>query len=83
MLMPPAVRADRDRRSADEDGVASFDSGWTIRSRCPMTLFPGIQLGPDEAKERFLQEARAASVLDHSEVRTIHVVGETDDGQHE
>ncbi|MBS1858497.1 MAG: hypothetical protein JST11_24220 [Acidobacteria bacterium] len=35
----------------------------------------------DRAREMFLQEARAASMLDHPHVGTIHSIEETADGQ--
>ncbi len=34
-----------------------------------------------EAKKRFIHEAQAASILDHSNICTIHEVDETDEGQ--
>jgi serine/threonine protein kinase/Tfp pilus assembly protein PilF len=35
----------------------------------------------EEAKQRFINEAQAASSLDHNNICTIHEVDETDDGQ--
>ncbi len=44
-------------------------------------LLPPDLTRDDTAKQRFLQEAKAASALDHPNICTIHEINETDDGQ--
>ncbi|MEE9169140.1 MAG: protein kinase, partial [bacterium] len=35
----------------------------------------------EEEKQRFIQEAKAASAMDHNNICTIHDIDQTDDGQ--
>ena len=45
-----------------------------------LKLLPMHLQSGESAKKRFLQEARAASALDHANVCTIHEIGESEDG---
>ena len=44
-------------------------------------LLPPDRTRDETAKQRFLQEAKAASALDHPNICTIHEINETADGQ--
>lgn len=54
-----------------------------IRLNRPVALkfLPASIEADEERKRRFLQEAKAASALDHPNICTIHQIDETDDGQ--
>ena len=44
--------------------------------------FLPLQVGfDDDEKKRFIQEAKAASILQHNNICTIHEINETEDGQ--
>ena len=46
-----------------------------------LKFLPPVYSFDKDAKQRFINEAQAASSLDHNNICTIHEVGETDDGQ--
>ena len=52
-----------------------------LKRHVAIKLLPPDLTRDATAKQRFLQEAQAASALDHPNVCAIHDVGETDDGQ--
>jgi serine/threonine protein kinase len=49
--------------------------------RVAIKLLPPDLTRDETAKQRFLQEAQAASALDHPNICTIFEINETDDGQ--
>ena len=68
--------------------LGSGDMGVVYEGRDPrlkrtvaIKLLPPDLTKDDTAKQRFLQEAQAASALDHPNICTIHEINETDDGQ--
>ena len=52
-----------------------------LKRTVAIKLLPPDLTKDDTAKQRFLQEAQAASALDHPNIYTIHEINETDDGQ--
>ena len=52
-----------------------------LKRQVAIKVLPPELTRDDTAKQRFLQEAKAASALDHPNICTIHEINETDDGR--
>ena len=52
-----------------------------LKRQVAIKLLPPDLTRDDTAKQRFLEEAQAASALDHPNICTIHEINETGDGQ--
>ena len=62
-------------------GVVYEASDPRLKRTVAIKLLPPDLTRDETAKRRFLQEAQAASALDHPNIYTIHEINETDDGQ--
>ena len=52
-----------------------------LKLQVAIKVLPTDLTRDDTAKQRFLQEAKAASALDHPNICNIHEINETPDGQ--
>ena len=81
----------KDRRVAQylvQAALGAGGMGWVYKARderlgrtVALKFLPPHLSADAEAKQRFLQEARAAAALDHPNICAIHEIGETPDGQ--
>ncbi len=62
-------------------GVVFLAQDPRLKRQVAIKLLPPDLTRDETAKQRFLQEAQAASALDHPNICTIHEINETTDGQ--
>ena len=77
-LGPYAIRAELGRGGM---GVVFTAHDPRLDRQVAIKVLPSDLTRDDTAKWRFLQEAKAASALDHPNICTIFEINETDDGQ--
>lgn len=62
-------------------GVVYKAEDTRLKRLVALKFLPSMLTSLEDAKTRFIQEAQAASMLDHQNICTIHEIDETDDGQ--
>ena len=62
-------------------GVVYLAHDPRLKRQVAIKLLPSDLTRDETAKQRFLQEAKATSALDHPNICTIYEVNETPDGQ--
>jgi hypothetical protein len=62
-------------------GVVYKAEDTPLRRTVALKFLPPDLTRDEEAKERFIHEAQAASALDHPDICNVHEISQTDDGQ--
>ncbi len=62
-------------------GVVYKAQDLRLKRTVALKFLPASLTRDEDAKQRFVQEAQAASSLDHPNICTIHEIDETKDGQ--
>ena len=62
-------------------GVVYKAEDTALKRTVALRFLPPDLTRDEEAKERFIHEAQAASALDHPNICNVHEISQTDDGQ--
>lgn len=62
-------------------GVVYEAEDTALKRTAALKFLPPDLTRDEEAKERFIHEAQAASALDHPNICNVHEISQTDDGQ--
>lgn len=83
-MLPPTIQHYRVEEMIGRGGMGEVYRAFDTRLQRPVAIKLMADTGGevDQAVQRFLREARAASALNHPNIVVVHDIGETSDGRH-